>query len=196
MIVPPKPTSREEKVSLWRYMRLFRKDILSAQPKRLYRAKMAALRTPFFWSFMINQTDLIETVLRKRPKDFPKSQRVAEGFSPLMGQSVFITNGETWDRQRRIIDPAFEHGRLKDSFSTVCEAAEAASARMCRDVTDIEPLTSHAAADDDGIQVRGWGSCGDGCYLMIENTVIASGAYPKHSTHCNACHRPVTAGLS
>jgi cytochrome P450 len=34
----------------------------------------------------------------------------------LLGKSVFVTNGETWKRQRRIIDPAFEGGRLRDTF--------------------------------------------------------------------------------
>ena len=31
-----------------------------------------------------------------------------EGLAPLLGNSVFVTNGATWKRQRRIIDPAFE----------------------------------------------------------------------------------------
>ena len=50
-MMPPKPPSRPEKVSLWRYMRLFRDDILSAQPAKLYRAWMAEFKTPFFRSY-------------------------------------------------------------------------------------------------------------------------------------------------
>ena len=49
-MIPPKPASRPDRVSLWRYVRLFRADILSAQPARLYRAWMAEFRTPFFRS--------------------------------------------------------------------------------------------------------------------------------------------------
>lgn len=30
MTLPPKPVARPDKVSLWRYLRLFRQDILSA----------------------------------------------------------------------------------------------------------------------------------------------------------------------
>ena len=51
--LPPKPVSRPDKVSLWRYMQLFRADILSAQPAKLYHAWMAAFRTPFFRSYLI-----------------------------------------------------------------------------------------------------------------------------------------------
>ena len=148
---PPKPTPRPDRVSLWRYMRLFRADILSAQPARLYRAWMAEFRTPFFRSYLCNDPDLVELVLRQRPDDFPKSDRVSEGLRPLLGQSVFVTNGETWKRQRRIIDPAFEGGRLRDTFPAMVAAGEGAVARLAALAdgapVEIEAQASHAAAD-------------------------------------------------
>ncbi len=146
-MIPPKPAARAGRVSLWRYMRMFREDILSAQPERLYRAKMAAFRTPFFQSVMINQMDLVREVLVTRPGDFPKSDRVNAGLRPLLGNSILLTNGEIWARQRRIIDPAFEGGRLKASFPAMLAAGQAAVARMGAGPQDIEPATSHAAAD-------------------------------------------------
>ena len=84
-MIPVKPRARQDKTSLWNYMRAFRRDILSAQPERLYRAWMAEFRTPFFRSYMINQPDLIKTVLKTRPEDFPKSTRISEGLRPLLG---------------------------------------------------------------------------------------------------------------
>ena len=149
-ILPPKPKSRVEKVSLRQYAKLFRADILSAQPARLYRAWMAEFRTPFFRSYLVNDTDLLKTVLKERPDDFPKSGRISEGLRPLLGESVFLTNGETWKRQRRIIDPAFEGGRLRETFSAIWDASEAAVARLAEfqgGEVEIEEHTSHAAAD-------------------------------------------------
>lgn len=147
-MMPPKPASRPEKVSLWRYMRLFRKDLLSAQPEKLYRAWMAEFKTPFFRSFLINQPELVDLVLKQRPEDFPKSDRVGEGLKPLLGCSVFVTNGELWKRQRRIIDPAFEGGRVKETYPAMLAAANAAVARMPEgDDVELEELCSHAAAD-------------------------------------------------
>jgi hypothetical protein len=84
--LPPKPASRGGRVSLWRYMRMFRRDILSAQPERLYRAWMAEFRTPFFRSFLVNQPDLVEEILKARPLDFPKSDRVGEGLRRFWGR--------------------------------------------------------------------------------------------------------------
>lgn len=147
---PPRPAARTPRTSLWRYLKLFRQDILSAQPDRLYRAWMAEFRTPFFRSFLANQPELVETVLKTRAEAFPKSGRISEGLRPLLGDSVFLTNGEIWKRQRRIIDPAFEGGRLKDTFPAMHDAAEACVARLAGQIgqeTEIEEVTSHAAAD-------------------------------------------------
>jgi cytochrome P450 len=147
MSLPPKPPARPDKVSLWRYVKLFRQDILSAQPAKLYRAWMAEFRTPFFRSFMVNDPKLVDLVLKERPDDFPKSSRVSEGLRPLLGESVFLTNGETWKRQRRIIDPAFEGGRLRDTFPAMWVASQACVARLEEGIVEIEEVTSHAAAD-------------------------------------------------
>ena len=148
-MIPPKPAARPGKVSLLRYMRLFRQDILSAQPAKLYRAWMAEFRTPFFRSYLVNQPSLIRTVLNERPMDFPKSNRVGEGLRPLLGNSVFLTNGADWQRQRRIIDPAFEGGRLRDTFPAMLAAGEAAVQRMADRLgsVEVEEEMSHAAAD-------------------------------------------------
>lgn len=145
--MPPKPIPRPDKVSLWRHLRLFRADILSAQPARLYGAWMAAFKTPFFRSFLINDPALIETVLNDRPDDFPKSNRIRQGLAPLLGNSVFVTNGDVWKRQRRIIDPAFEGGRLRDTFPAILAAGQDAVARLPQGDVEIEAQTSHLAAD-------------------------------------------------
>lgn len=147
MTLPPMPRHRPENVSFLRHLSMFRRDILSTQPARLYRAKMAEFRLPFLRSFMINQPDLIRTVLSDRPDDFPKSNRVREGLVPLLGNSVFVTNGDQWKRQRRMIDPAFEGGRLRDTFPSMLAAGQAAVARLSPGVAEVEGLLSHAAAD-------------------------------------------------
>ncbi|WP_149588814.1 cytochrome P450 [Tabrizicola flagellatus] len=145
--LPPKPVPRADRVSLWGHLRAFRRDILSAQPVRLYRAWMAEFRTPFFESYLCNDPALVRRVLDERPQDFPKSNRVTEGLRPLLGRSVFVTNGEEWLRQRRIIDPAFEGGRLREAFPAIWAASEAAVARMGEGEVEVELAASHAAAD-------------------------------------------------
>jgi cytochrome P450 len=149
-MTPPKPAPRPEGASFWHYLRLIRADILSSQPERLYRAWMAELRTPFFRSYLCNDPALVARVLIERPDDFPKSGRIREGLVPLLGRSVFVTNGAEWKRQRRIIDPAFEGGRLRDTFPAMLAAGQAAVARLAArgpGPVEIEAEASHATAD-------------------------------------------------
>jgi cytochrome P450 len=108
---------------------------------------MAEFRTPFFRSYMVNDPALVARVLTERPDDFPKSNRIREGLLPLLGNSVFVTNGAVWKRQRRIIDPAFDGGRLRDTFPAMLEAATAAVARLPEGEVEVEEQMSHAAAD-------------------------------------------------
>ncbi len=146
-MIPPKPVARPDQVSLWRHLRLFRADILSSQPARLYRAWMAEFRTPFFRSYLCNDPALVRLVLSERPEDFPKSRRIREGLTPLLGDAVFVTNGTVWRRQRRIIDPAFEGGRLRAAFPAILAAGQSAVARMPEGKVEVEAEMSHAAAD-------------------------------------------------
>ncbi len=148
---PPKPAARKGNVSLWTYFRLFKKDILSAQPARLYRAWMAEMRTPFFRSYLCNDPELVDLVLKQRPQDFPKSERMRVGLKPLLGESIFISNGALWAHQRRIIDPAFEGGRLRIVFPSMWDSGVAAVERLSaladKGPVEIEAQTSHVAMD-------------------------------------------------
>jgi cytochrome P450 len=60
-----------------------------------------------------------------------------------------MTNGDTWLAQRRIIDPAFAGGRLRDVFSPMLDAAQAATKRLNNgsQTLEVEEFSSHVAAD-------------------------------------------------
>ncbi|GHA40123.1 cytochrome P450 [Amylibacter ulvae] len=150
-ITPPKPSARKERVSVFTHIRLFRQDIFASQPAKLYRAWMAEFRMLLFKSYFINDPNLVGTVLKKRSDDFPKSEIVTAGLFSLLGKSVFVTNGDLWKKQRRIIDPAFEGGRLRDVFPSMLAAANESVGRLgpLADGTpvEIEEQTSQLAAD-------------------------------------------------
>ena len=146
-MTPPRPQTTEGKGSVLRLARAFRRDLLSALPERLYRAWMAEFRSPLVHSFLCNDPALIRLILKDRPGDFPKSSRLRVGLAPLLGDSVFVTNGDQWAAQRRIIDPAFEGGRLPNTLPAIFAAADALVARLRPGEQDIEPQASHAAAD-------------------------------------------------
>jgi len=146
--LPVKPKSRPEGVGILGRIKLFRQDIFASQPAKLYKAWMAETRTPFYRSYLVNQPDLVKRVLKERPDDFPKSPVIHDTLKHLLGDSVFVTNGEQWKRQRRIIDPAFEGGRLHEAFPAMRAAGLAALERLGDGgEIEMEYQTAHLTAD-------------------------------------------------
>lgn len=144
---PPIPPSRPEGQGFLKSWLSARRNIFAALPRRLYRAWLAEARTPFFTSYLANQPDLVRQVLVERPRDFPKSDLQARVLRDLLGASVFVTNGPVWERQRRIIDPAFEGGRPRKMFGPMLAAAEQMAARLPEGEVEVEFEASYAAAD-------------------------------------------------
>lgn len=142
----PKPASRPEHTGWFQRIKLFRQDMFSSQPDRLYRAWMAETRGPFYRSFLINDPKLVRRVLVGEPEKFPKSSIIHDTLRGLLGESVFLTNGEVWKRQRRIIDPAFE-GSAKAGFPAMVAAGQDAVGRMPEGDVEIEYESSYLAAD-------------------------------------------------
>lgn len=148
--IPPMPASRADGTSALRRLMMARRDVFSALPSRLYRGWMGQVNTPLYKSFVLIQPELVKTVLEERPEDFPKSNVLRDSLYLLLGDSIFVTNGETWKRQRRIIDPAFEGGRLREAFPGMAAAAQASVDRLSTPTgapVSIDYECAHVAAD-------------------------------------------------
>jgi cytochrome P450 len=78
------------------------------------------------WLYTARDPALVRDMLVNRPADFPKSVMMGAMLKSLTGDSIFTTNGEVWQRQRRLIDPALEAARVKASFDSMRDAADAA----------------------------------------------------------------------
>ena len=148
---PPMPPARPPGLPFWRIWMRARRNLFAALPRKLYRAWLTEVRTPWYNAYMANQPDLVHRILVKEFERFPKSGIIRQSIGDLLGDSVFVTNGETWQRQRRIIDPAFEGGKLRQTFRPMLAAAEAMASRFDRlcdgKPHEIEIETAHAAAD-------------------------------------------------
>lgn len=144
---PPKPPSRPSGAGIWTRLKLFRRDMFRSQPERLYTARMAQIKTPLYDSVLVNEPEIISDILEARAADFPKAGMIGDTLRPLLGDSVFVTNGPKWTRQRRLIDPAFAAGRLRDTFPAMLAATQDAVARLQDGPCEMEFETAHLAAD-------------------------------------------------
>ncbi len=71
----------------------------------------------------VSHPDAVKQVL-KDITGFDKNTRASKMISRVSGESVLISHGEVWQRQRRLLQPAFASQSLKGFFSTMAEATD------------------------------------------------------------------------
>ena len=120
--------------------------MFASQPDRLHRAWMAEMRAPFYRSFTVPEPALARRVLEDA-EAFPKSRVLAATLGPLLGRSVFVTNGAEWARARALIDPAFSGGRVREMLPQMQEAGAGMLAGLAPGVVEVEALTARVTAD-------------------------------------------------
>jgi cytochrome P450 len=61
---------------------------------------------------------MVREIMLDADEAFPKSDLMVGALEPLIGQSIFVTDGEKWRRQRAMIDPAFTMMRVNLAFNS------------------------------------------------------------------------------
>src|SRR6266496_1942765 len=62
--------------------------------------------------YQLAHPDLARQVLVEQAERFIKARFIKQAFRPFAGDGLLTSDGETWKQQRRLIQPAFHHGRL------------------------------------------------------------------------------------
>lgn len=129
-----------------------RRDLLALFPSSSYNVmvgKAPISRRPIF---IVNNPKMVRAITINRVGAFPKSDLMVGALEPLVGDGIFISNGRTWKRQRRLIDPAFAHMRIKSAFDEMARAVTTFEARLdahaaSGDVAELDEEMSHLTAD-------------------------------------------------
>ncbi|SMY29265.1 unnamed protein product [Zymoseptoria tritici ST99CH_1A5] len=85
--------------------------------------------------------DNIKTVLSLQFKDYAVGYRL-DAFRPLLGESVFDTDGEAWARSRALIRPSFARDQIADltSLESLFQDLLALLPRDGKTVVDLQPM--------------------------------------------------------
>ncbi|WP_319781492.1 cytochrome P450 [Oceanisphaera sp. IT1-181] len=149
MPCPVFPKPAKSKASLWKVFFTKRHSWLDALYERSYSMKMGEYKLPGFRLYMVNQPDLVRRIMVQDIANFPKNQLLGEILEPLLGESIFTTNGEQWQKQRNMLDPAFKHTRVQQVFGLMQAAVNDMSARLTQHQPgqDIDPEMTFITAD-------------------------------------------------
>lgn len=68
---------------------------------------------------IVSRAETVQTLLKDRPEGFRRSSTLAGIFKDIGIEGTFTTEGQQWQRQRRLINPAFAPTKLKNFYSTL-----------------------------------------------------------------------------
>lgn len=149
---PPAPRPLSPRAALARAVVQGRRDLLNLLPRAAYHDRVAPLGVTRRGIVLVNDPDLIRSVMADHVWEFPKNDLFVGALAPLVGNGVFISHGETWRRQRRMIEPGFSHMQVGRAFGPMTQAVAAFEQRwdglaVHGSVVDIDSEFSHLTAD-------------------------------------------------
>jgi len=110
--------------SLLRVLRQGDGDLLSLVPIDAYTKPYTYLGYSRRSILLVNDPDIARDILTDPLDTFPKNDLMVGALEPLVGDSIFVSTGDRWRRQRAMIDPAFSHMRINTAFSSMAAAVD------------------------------------------------------------------------
>lgn len=148
--IPPFPQPARNKRTMLRRFFIGWHSWIHVLFEKSYTMKMGEVRGRGERMYIANELPLVDQILKGGTK-FPKHRNLVEELWPLIGNGVFSANGEDWENQRAMVNPAFAHTALHKSMPLMVAAADAFLDRVAgMDRTkpiDIDPMMTHVAAD-------------------------------------------------
>ena len=124
LYIPPKPLSLWSVVALARVLWKGDGNLLELLPAAAYHFDVGNLGYSRRSTVLFNEPQAVREIMRDAEGVFPKSDLMVSALEHLIGDSIFVTDGERWKRQRAMIDPAFSHMRISHAFGAMKAAVD------------------------------------------------------------------------
>ena len=124
LYIPPKPLSLWSVVALARVLWKGDGNLLELLPAAAYHFDVGNLGYSRRSTVLFNEPHAVREIMRDAEGVFPKSDLMVNALEHLIGDSIFVTDGERWKRQRAMIDPAFSHMRISHAFGAMKAAVD------------------------------------------------------------------------
>ncbi len=149
---PPRPAPRNALMSLLRAALNGDGNLLGLLPGSAYRMDIGPLGWSRRTTMLVNRPDLARSVLMDPEGIFPKSDLMVNALEPLIGDSIFVSSGATWARQREMVDPALTMMRVNRAFPSIEQSVSACVETLERQMRKEAPFSldlamSHLTAD-------------------------------------------------
>lgn len=145
--VPPYPERPSRPLSPIATLRMARRNFLAIWEDRCFEWEVFSTRVLSRTLFICNSPDTVAAAFVEHHDSFErKSPQMRHGLAPLLGDGLFISDGDTWRRRRRIVAPIVHVSHLPLFAPLMVQAASETAERLTRSCPDrpINALTEMA----------------------------------------------------
>jgi cytochrome P450 len=128
--VPPSPEPARGSPSSWDLLKLYRGNALRAWPAHAYEDDVVVQAMFGRTTLIVNAPDGIRRVLVENVSNYDRTRPTIRIIRPLLGDGLFLAEGDSWRRQRRTIAPAFAPRAQPLFAGATAQALQAALPRL------------------------------------------------------------------
>ena len=127
--IPPYPKRHKDDISPFKALYYAQNDLLSIWDERSFTARFMHRKILKQNVFIANSPETIRYVFVENKDNYErKSPQMRRALEPLLGDGLFISDGETWSSRRKIQTPLFDSTHIKmftgTMISTIAEMAD------------------------------------------------------------------------
>jgi cytochrome P450 len=152
-VVPPYPEPPPADLSAFQLVSAMRTDGLSGWPRRAYEETIVQRRFFHRNSFILNEPDAIRHVLVDHDEKYSRTAATIRVLRPLLGEGLFLSEGQMWRRQRRTLAPAFTPKAIDLLVPHILSATSEAIAGLSR--VDQEPVDLFTVLQHLALEIAG-----------------------------------------
>ncbi|HUA54740.1 MAG TPA: cytochrome P450 [Candidatus Sulfotelmatobacter sp.] len=131
--VPPYPTRPSRPLSALALLRALTRNFVAVWPKIAFDYEFFSTRLLSRRVFICNSPDTVNYAFVSHNAQFErKSPQMRHALKPLLGDGLFISDGETWRARRRVVAPIVHVSRLPLFAPIMVEVAAEAAERWAR----------------------------------------------------------------
>jgi cytochrome P450 len=148
--IPPHPPRLPYPPPPWQRLRLARTNFVAMWEDSAFDLDFSHERVFFRNTFLCNSPESVQFAFNLKNKSFErKAPQMRHALEPLLGDGLFISDGETWRQRRKLIAPILHISRLGEFSRVMVETAAELGERWSAISGEINVLEdmAHLAAE-------------------------------------------------
>jgi len=107
LVIPPAPKVHAKDLPVWRHLLTAQRNSIAIFPDYVFDAPLVRRRLLGIDAVLVNDPEGIRHVMATNANNYVRPKMMPRILRPLLGQGIFLSDGDEWRRQRRMLSPAF-----------------------------------------------------------------------------------------